>query len=100
MGVRRARFREQGATLTAPRRLLARCFFDAKYLKGSETHDPDRAIQSLRQSDVQKGSPIEHSDFDQGSEAIQKRALEEGLPYQTLITSLLHKYASGRLREA
>ena len=32
-------------------------------------------------------------------EAIQKRALE-GLPYQTLIASLLHKYASGRLREA
>lgn len=33
-------------------------------------------------------------------EMIQKRALEEGLPYQTLIASLLHKYASGRLREA
>ena len=32
-------------------------------------------------------------------EAIQKRALEEGLPYQTLISSLLHKYASGRLKE-
>jgi predicted DNA binding CopG/RHH family protein len=30
-------------------------------------------------------------------EAIQKRALAEGLPYQTLIASLLHKYASGRL---
>ncbi len=29
-------------------------------------------------------------------EAIQKRALEEGLPYQTLIASLLHKYAAGR----
>ena len=33
-------------------------------------------------------------------EAIQKRALEEGLPYQTLISSLLHKFASGRLRQA
>ena len=33
-------------------------------------------------------------------EAIKKRALEEGLPYQTLIASLLHKYASGRLKEA
>ncbi len=32
-------------------------------------------------------------------EAIQKRALIEGLPYQTLIASLLHKYASGRLKE-
>ena len=33
-------------------------------------------------------------------EAIQKRALAEGLPYQTLISSVLHKYASGRLKEA
>ena len=32
-------------------------------------------------------------------EAIQKRALAEGLPYQTLIASLLHKYAAGRLKE-
>ena len=32
-------------------------------------------------------------------EAIQKRAVEEGVPYQTLISSLLHKYASGRPKE-
>ncbi len=32
-------------------------------------------------------------------EAIQKRALAEALPYQTLISSLLHKYAAGRLKE-
>ena len=31
--------------------------------------------------------------------AIQKRALAEGLPYQTLISILLHEYASGRLKE-
>ena len=33
-------------------------------------------------------------------EAIQKRALAADLPYQTLIASVLHKYASGRLKEA
>ena len=27
------------------------------------------------------------------------RALAEGLPYQTLISSLLHKYAAGRFKE-
>lgn len=27
----------------------------------------------------------------------QKKAMEEGLPYQTLIYSVLHKYANGRL---
>lgn len=30
---------------------------------------------------------------------IQARALEEGLPYQTLIASVLHKFVSGRLIE-
>lgn len=32
-------------------------------------------------------------------EALQKRALIEGVPYQTLISSVLHKYVSGRLKE-
>jgi len=27
----------------------------------------------------------------------QKKAMEEGLPYQTLISSILHKYINGRL---
>jgi len=30
---------------------------------------------------------------------IQARAFEEGMPYQTLIASVLHKYVSGRLIE-
>ena len=32
-------------------------------------------------------------------EALQKRAVEEGIPYQTLISSILHKYLNGRLIE-
>jgi predicted DNA binding CopG/RHH family protein len=30
---------------------------------------------------------------------IQVKALEEGVPYQTLIASVLHKYVTGRLEE-
>jgi predicted DNA binding CopG/RHH family protein len=30
---------------------------------------------------------------------IQIKALEEGVPYQTLIASVLHKYVTGRLAE-
>ncbi len=30
-------------------------------------------------------------------QAIQTKALEEGMPYQTLITSILHKFVTGRL---
>lgn len=31
---------------------------------------------------------------------IQAKALEEGMPYQTLIASVLHKYVTGRLTES
>lgn len=31
---------------------------------------------------------------------LQKRALAEGIPYQTLIASVFHKYVEGRLRES
>jgi predicted DNA binding CopG/RHH family protein len=30
---------------------------------------------------------------------IQVKALEQGLPYQTLVASVIHKYVSGRLAE-
>ncbi|MBM5803514.1 MAG: hypothetical protein FJ078_05265 [Cyanobacteria bacterium K_DeepCast_35m_m2_155] len=32
-------------------------------------------------------------------QAIRARALQEGIPYQTLISSVLHKYVSGTLQE-
>ena len=32
-------------------------------------------------------------------QALQKRALSEGIPYQALIVSVLHKYIDGRLIE-
>jgi predicted DNA binding CopG/RHH family protein len=32
--------------------------------------------------------------------ALQRRAAREGIPYQTLIGSVLHKYVSGFLKEA
>ena len=31
--------------------------------------------------------------------ALQKRALQEGIPYQTLVSSILHKYVAGRFED-
>jgi predicted DNA binding CopG/RHH family protein len=31
--------------------------------------------------------------------ALQKKAISEGIPYQTLAASILHKYVEGRLQE-
>jgi predicted DNA binding CopG/RHH family protein len=32
--------------------------------------------------------------------SLQKRAIAEGMPYQTLVASVLHKYVEGRLHES
>ncbi len=30
---------------------------------------------------------------------LKSRAMEEGIPYQTLVTSIIHKYVNGNLKE-
>jgi predicted DNA binding CopG/RHH family protein len=57
------------------------------------------SLRSLRQGDIPQRSELNIRLSSKDLEAIQKRALAEGLPYQTLIASLLHKYATGRLKE-
>lgn len=32
-------------------------------------------------------------------ERLKSKAMDEGIPYQTLVTSVLHKYVSGKLKE-
>ena len=32
--------------------------------------------------------------------SLQKKAMEEGLPYQTFVSSILHKYVTGKMVEA
>jgi len=32
-------------------------------------------------------------------DGIKVKALEEGIPYQTLVASIIHKYVSGKLKE-
>ncbi len=35
----------------------------------------------------------------QDLEGLQKKAIEDGIPYQTLMASVIHRYVSGRLLE-
>ncbi len=37
--------------------------------------------------------------YERTLEKLKARALEEGMPYQTLLSSVLHKYVTGRLVE-
>jgi predicted DNA binding CopG/RHH family protein len=57
------------------------------------------SLHSLRKATFRKHRRLNLRLSSKDLEAIHQRALAEGLPYQTLIASLLHKYASGRLKE-
>ena len=52
----------------------------------------DYARETLRK-DHRINIRISHQDL----EGLQVKAVQEGIPYQTLIASVLHKYVSGRL---
>jgi len=53
--------------------------------------------QKIAEATIRKDKRINIRIATRDLEEIQKKALEEGIPYQTLISSILHKYASGRL---
>ncbi len=61
----------------------------------SETENYREAARTTFRKDKRVNIRISHNDL----ESLQKRALEEGIPYQTLMASILHKYVNGRLVE-
>lgn len=66
-------------------------------LKPSKTQPDFQAIAgNTRKKNCKVNIRISESDLS----ALKSRAAREGLPYQTLIGSVLHKYVSGFLKEA
>ena len=55
--------------------------------------------QSYAQAALAKDKRINIRISSRVLEGLQVKALEEGMPYQTLISSILHKYISGRLSD-
>ena len=56
-------------------------------------------VQDAARATLRKDKRVNIRMTDRDLVHFQKRALEEGLPYQTLISSILHKYMNGRLTE-
>ena len=74
--------------------------FEAGTLKRSANAKAEiKRHQEYAAATLQKDSRINIRLSSKDLRSLQKRALQEGLPYQTLIASLLHKYVEGRLVE-
>jgi predicted DNA binding CopG/RHH family protein len=66
-------------------------------LKPSKT-SPD--YQSVARNTIKKNKKINIRISENDLSALQRRAARDGIPYQTLIGSVLHKFVSGLLKEA
>jgi len=58
-----------------------------------------KKIQAAAEETFKKDKRINIRISSRDLEALQRRALEEGVPYQTLVSSVLHKYVSGGLQD-
>ena len=66
------------------------------------TPDAEREIELARRSarnTVNKTRPVNSRVTERDFNLAHSRAREEGIPYQTLLSSFIHKYLSGRLTE-
>lgn len=56
-----------------------------------------RRYQSYFRAAVKKSKRVNIRISPRDLEGLQLRAIEEGIPYQTLMASVIHKFVSGRL---
>lgn len=73
--------------------------FEAGEFKSVLTSKRKKAIQASAEETFKKDKRINIRISSRDLESLQRRALEEGIPYQTLVSSVLHKYVSGSLRD-
>jgi len=56
-----------------------------------------KRIQAIARASLKKNKRVNIRLAENDIYSIRNLAMEEGIPYQTLMASILHKYASGRL---
>lgn len=71
--------------------------YEAGEFQSVMTPERKRFIEKSAEQTFKKDKRINIRISGRDLSAIQRRALEEGMPYQTLVSSILHKYVSGTL---
>lgn len=73
--------------------------FEADEFESDLTEDRRSQLAKFAKETIKKDKRINIRISRSDLEALQRRALEEGLPYQSLVSSVLHKYVSGGLKD-
>lgn len=73
--------------------------FEAGQFKSILSSKRRKMLQATAEETFKKDKRINIRISSRDLESLQRRALEEGIPYQTLVSSVLHKYVSGGLHD-
>ncbi len=73
--------------------------FDAGEFESDLKDDRRTQLAKLAAETIRKDKRINIRISSRDLEALQRRAIEEGLPYQSLVSSVLHKYVSGSFKD-
>jgi predicted DNA binding CopG/RHH family protein len=72
---------------------------NGEWISGPDSGLVAKRLQSYAQEELKRKSRINIRISARDLKAIKLKAVEEGMPYQTLIASVLHRYVTGKLKE-
>lgn len=74
--------------------------YDEGRMKLSSPSNKEReTIQSIAEQTFRKDRRVTIRLYDHDLKGVQKKAMEKGMPYQTLISAMIHQYVEGDLVE-
>jgi len=85
--------------LSVEEREVLEAFETGKVKRSKNAVETQKRHQEYAEAMFRKDARINIRLASKDLRGLQKKALAEGIPYQTLIASILHKYLEGRLHE-
>ena len=85
--------------LNQEERRLARSYEKGEWKSVTNLKSETRKYQTYVRETLRKSKRVNIRISPQDLEGMRRRAPEEGIPYQTLMASIIHKYLTGRLTE-
>ncbi len=85
--------------LTKEEKKISRSFDRGEWKPVANQRGEIRRYQSYARDALLKSKRINIRLSPQDLDGMQQRAVQEGIPYQTLVASIIHKFVTGRLVE-
>ena len=85
--------------LSSEEREILEAFDKGSLKRSKKAADTQKRHQEYAEAMFRKDARINIRLSSKDLRGLQKKALAEGIPYQTLVASILHKFVEGRLHE-